>query len=300
MIIANNISKQLEGKTILSQISFHIKEHEAVGVIGKNGAGKTTLLRILSGTLKEDGGYVRLRRQENFAEDKESLRKFSFISGGKSLLWQDMILQASFDNCAAMYHIPKNQYQERLSYLVESLEMEKCLQKPVQSLSLGQRARGQFIYALLPQPELLFLDEAAIGLDVSAKEKVFMLLQELREKRKTTIIYTSHNLTEIERICDRVLLLEGGKLIYDGSIKHLIQRYGKDYKIYFQVINQLPDMEDLPISSYNIENQTITITYDKQKITTAELVSHILNQCTIKNMELEEPNLEDTIGKLLS
>lgn len=298
MIVVKDVSKRLGEKQVLQNISFHISEFESVGIIGKNGAGKTTLLNMISGLLKPDTGFLRLHLEKETLENFELLRKVSYVSGTKSQLWSDWKLLDSFENCAKMYRIEKRDFRRRLEELTELFEMTECLDKQVKSLSLGQRMRGEMIYALLPQPEILLLDEAMIGLDVSVKYKMMDFLEKLKKEKKTTMVITSHNLTEMERLCDRVILLERGSIIFDGSIEKIKRDFAPAYRLTIEVDGNFPDLEDLPIEKFVINNQTMTVLFDRQKVETAELLKHITGKCKLKDARIREPNLEDTIRKI--
>lgn len=298
MIVVKDVSKVFGEKQVLQNISFHISEFESVGIIGKNGAGKTTLLNMISGLLKPDTGFLRLHLEKETLENFELLRKVSYVSGTKSQLWSDWKLLDSFENCAKMYRIEKRDFRRRLEELTELFEMTECLDKQVKSLSLGQRMRGEMIYALLPQPEILLLDEAMIGLDVSVKYKMMDFLEKLKKEKKTTMVITSHNLTEMERLCDRVILLERGSIIFDGSIEKIKRDFAPAYRLTIEVDGNFPDLEDLPIEKFVINNQTMTVLFDRQKVETAELLKHITGKCKLKDARIREPNLEDTIRKI--
>lgn len=302
MLVVKNVKKELNAsgnkKLVLDNISFHIAENEFVSIIGKNGAGKTTLLNVLSGIWKADEGFVRIMGCKDTLKEFDVLRKISYVSGTKSQLWSDMNLRFSFENCAKMYSISKNDYNSRLDKLLDLTDMSECMDVPIQNLSLGQRMRAEFVYALLPEPKILFLDEAMIGLDITIKEKLVNYLVNLKKDKKTTLIYTSHNLLEVERICDRVILLDEGKVIYDDSINKIMSEFSPTYKMVVYTNNKLPDMEDLPLERYEINNNKCVIWFDKQKLDKKDIIRHITEQCEIVDMRLDEPTLEDTIKNI--
>lgn len=263
MIVVKDVNKCLGNKQILKDISFHISTGEVVGLIGKNGAGKTTLLKVLTGQLREDSGFVRVNHRKNLFSHYDELKEVAFVSGERSQLWKDMKLQYSYDNCGKMYDL-KKEYKDRLHYLTDRFGIQECLDKPVYMLSLGQKMRAEIVYALLPSPKLLIMDEAMVGLDVSVKEDITNLLIELRNKTDTTILYTTHNLLEIERICSRVILLDRGKILFDDSVDRIMGTYSAYYTMHLTISGQLPDMEDLPVEKMILENQHVTIQYDRK------------------------------------
>lgn len=300
VIVLKDVSKSLQGKRILKNVSFHIAPNESVGVIGLNGAGKTTLLNMLSGLLKPDNGFLRIDGAELPLEEKEIRKGLAYVSGIKSQLWEDLKIKDSFSHCARMYGF-SNELEERFAELDEIFEVKDFLETLPNSLSLGERMRCELVYALLTRPRILMLDEAMIGLDVSVKYKIERYFCELKNKKDITILYTSHNLTEVERICDRILLIDQGKILFDGSIEHLIQEFSPLYRM--EIVMEkvgVPDFEDLPLEKIYIDNQNIVVVYDKQKIDSATILGHVLAQGKILDVKILEPDLESVIKKIES
>lgn len=297
MIVVKDICKSFGEKQVLDNVSFHLKENEATGIIGLNGAGKTTLLNILSGLIKPDSGFVRVANRENILEDYETLRNIVYISGIKSALWEDLKIKDSFDNCVKMYHIPKEIAAERLEEVINIFELADLLELLPRSMSLGERIRCELAYAMLIRPKILLIDEAMIGIDISVKKKVMTYIKSII-KDNITLLYTSHNLLEIEKLCERIILLDKGKVIYNGSLEKLISKYAPLYKLQAVIEGNIPDMEDLPIEKLTLKKDVLEIVYDKNKIGSKQIISHILGRCKLLDMKLIEPNLEDTIKKI--
>lgn len=298
MIVVKDVRKQFKDKQVLNGVSFHIAPFESVGIIGKNGAGKTTLLNMISGVLKEDSGFIRINACRDTLSDIQTLKKISYVSGTRTQLWSDMKLVYSFENCGKMYGISKRDYEERLKELAVFFDMEDCLKKPVTQLSLGQKMRAELMYAFLSKPEILLLDEAMIGLDVSVKDRIMKALEKLKEDRETTIVYTSHNLAEIEKLCNRILLLDQGKIIFAGTVEEIQREAAPEYQIDIELEGKVPDLEDLPVEKYTIDKNILSISFNKQKVEAATVIKHIINKCSIKNVKITEPNLEDTIKNI--
>ncbi len=296
MIVIKNINKQFENKKVLDNISFHISENETVGIIGLNGAGKTTLLNVISGVLKPDSGFIRVNGVRQLICEQEALKEVSYISGTKSQLWEDLTVKASFENALKMYNISKKEYDIIFDELDKILEVKELLNAVPKSLSLGERMRCELMYALIAKPKLLMLDEALIGLDVSIKHRIIEYFE--KHKKKYTLIYTSHNLVEVERICERILLIDRGKIIYDGNLKSMIKEFAPMHRLELEISGNIPDFEDIPISRYRIEQNKLVIEYDKQIIDTAHIIKHIMKKNKIIDVRLFEPNLEDTIKKI--
>lgn len=298
MIVLKNVSKKLQKKEILKDISFHISPNENVGIIGLNGAGKTTLLNIMAGLIKLDSGFIRVDGVESVIGKEKILRNMTYVSGVKRQLWNDIRIKDSLEHCIQMYHIAREDAKMRLQELEEVFEIKELLDSIPETLSLGERMRCELVYALLPEPKILLLDEAMVGLDVSIKYKIMQYFQKLRQEKKMTILYTSHNLVEVERLCDRIILIDHGRIIFDGSVDRIMQEFSPLYHIEIKVGEVLPDFEDLPFEKISIEKDRLHIVYDKQKIDTAQILRHILEKCKIQDIHLFEPDLEGTIKKI--
>lgn len=298
MIVLKNISKRFEERQVLDDISFHIAPKENVGIIGLNGAGKTTLLNVIAGILKPDAGFIRINKTENVLSDYDVLRDIAYVSGTRSQLWEDLKVRESFENCVMMYRIRKETARARLAELEEIFEIAPFLNALPKSLSLGERMRCELVYALLSEPKLLMLDEALIGLDVSIKHKILQYFQRYRKEKKSTIIFTSHNLAEIEKLCDRIILIDAGKIIFDGSVDRIMKEFSPLYHMEVRVAEHIPDFEDLPLEKFCVEKDRLEIVYDKQKIETAQILKHIMEKSKVEDIRLYEPDLEGTIRKI--
>lgn len=298
MIVLKGITKKLQNVAVLNDISFHIAPNETVGIIGLNGAGKTTLLNVMAGLIKPDSGFIRVGGTESVLENTAVLRSIAYVSGTKSQLWEDIKVKDSLEHCIKMYRIPREEVQNRFRELEEVFEVESFLSSIPRSLSLGERMRCELVYALLAEPQILLLDEAMIGLDVSIKYKIMQYFEKLREEKKMTILYTSHNLVEVEKLCDRIILIDKGRIIFDGSVDRIMREFSPLYHMEIKVEEKLPDMEDMPIEKMSIEKDAIHIVYDNQKIDTAQILKHIMEKCKIQDVLLFEPDLEGTIKKI--
>ena len=295
MLVLKEISKSLQGKSILNNVSFHISPNETVGIIGRNGAGKTTLLKIMTGLLEPEEGFLRVGETEVQIEDKKMLKNISYISGDKHQLWEDIRIRDSLAHGVKMYGIPPYEAEKRFMELNQVFEIQAFLDALPQTLSLGERMRCELVYGLLSAPKLLLLDEAMIGLDISMKYKIMEYFQQVKKTEDITILYTSHNFGEIETLCDRILLLDEGRILFDGSVEQMVGIFAPLYQLEITVADRIPDFEDLPLEKFVISNQRIQIVYDKQKIDTAQILEHILAQTKVLDVRLLEPNLEETI-----
>lgn len=298
MIVLKDVNKKFGDKAVLENISFHIAPGEKVGIIGQNGAGKTTLLRVISGILKPDDGFIRIHNTENPLASYSVLRNIAYVSGTQSQLWKDMKIKDSFDNCVKMYKIPKEDAKKRLNRLIDTFAIQSMLSKTPETLSLGERMRCELVYALIAQTPILMMDEAMIGLDVSIKHKIMQHLEEYCQKKQCTMIYTSHNLIEVEKLCDRVILIDKGKILFDGSIDRIMREFSPLYHMEIKIGENLPDLEDLPIEKLSIQKDFLHIVYDTKKIETVQIMKHLMSKIRLEDVRLYEPDLEGTIKKI--
>lgn len=304
MIVLKNVCKTLSGREVLKDISFHIAENESVGLIGLNGAGKTTLLNTMVGMLKPDSGFVRVGGKESIIDENKALRGLAYVSGVKHQLWERLKVRDSFDNCIEMYRTNRKyssnrkEADDRLAELAEIFEINGFMNAVPEDLSLGERMRCELVYALLAEPRILLLDEVMIGLDVSIKHKLMQYFELYISKKRVTMVYASNDLAEVEKLCGRVILIDAGKIIFDGKAERIMKMFSPLYRIEARIVGTLPDFEDLPLEKYGIDKDIITIDYDKQKIETARIIKHLIERCKLDDVRLFEPDLEGTIRKI--
>ncbi|MRH42512.1 ATP-binding cassette domain-containing protein [Aquibacillus halophilus] len=218
----------------VKDISFDINKGEMVGYIGENGAGKSTSIKMLTGILTPTSGIVTVNGMDPHKEREKFVKSIGVVFGQRSQLWWDIAVQESFRLLKKVYKVPDDVYKKHMNHVIESLDIAPLLDKPVRKLSLGQRMRCELAAALLHNPSLLFLDEPTIGLDVLVKLKIRNFLKEINEKYQTTVLLTTHDLTDIEALCERVIMLDEGQIIYDGKLSKLKSNWGEGKQIEFQ------------------------------------------------------------------
>lgn len=308
MIVLKDINKSYGEKKVLKDITLHISPGEKVGVIGLNGAGKTTLLNVIAGIIFPNDGFIRVAGTENIIAVREKLKDIAYISGIKSSLWEELPVKSSYENLAKMYDISSRDLKGRLDKLSVVFDLAGCLNREPKKLSLGEKMRCEIVYGLLINPKLLMIDEALIGLDVSVKYKIMKYFENYRDENESTLLYTSNNLSEVERICDRIIFIDKGRIIYDGDIRRLLKEFSPLYKMELMTDGKIPDLEDLPVEKYMVENKSeknvndnktiLTIEYDKNKIDTSHIVKYIMEKSQIQDVRLYEPKLENVIKKI--
>ena len=216
-----------EEKQAVKGISFSIQKGESVAFLGANGAGKSTTIKMLTGILQPSGGNIDIMGKDPFADRMEYVADIGVVFGQKTQLWWDLPVIESFRLLKEIYAIPKERYQKNLDMFCEILGIRGFLNQPVRKLSLGQRVRADLAACLLHEPPLLFLDEPTIGLDVAVKQKIYAFLKNIHTEKKTTLLLTSHDLNDLETLCDRLMILECGKLLFDGRMEQIFERFEK-------------------------------------------------------------------------
>lgn len=214
-----------EEKQAVKGISFSIQKGESVAFLGANGAGKSTTIKMLTGILQPSGGNIDIMGKDPFADRMEYVADIGVVFGQKTQLWWDLPVIESFRLLKEIYAIPKERYQKNLDMFCEILGIRGFLNQPVRKLSLGQRVRADLAACLLHEPPLLFLDEPTIGLDVAVKQKIYAFLKNIHTEKKTTLLLTSHDLNDLETLCDRLMILERGKLLFDGRMEQIFERF---------------------------------------------------------------------------
>ena len=290
---------QLEevSKFVLSDVSLYVPEGEIVGLMGAPGAGKTTLLRLICGLLLADGGRVRTLGRDPVVWRRYYGAEISTFLTGVPLLCREDTVQQGFELMKILYHISDSQFKRDYQKLSESLDFGKYVRETVKNLSLGQRMRVELGAALICRPRLLLLDEPSIGLDENGKAALWELLEE-RSGMGMTVLVTSHDMTGLSRLCSRIALLDGGELVFYGSEKNLRSRYAPVDVMTVNVNGQLPNLEDLPLKHYSVEGSVLTMSYDSNHITSAEILRLILSQTGVSGVNISKPNLESIITQL--
>ena len=272
-------SRKYEIKKAVDDISFDIKKGEITGFIGKNGAGKSTTIKMLSGILYPDEGTVKIDGYIPYKQRKQYVKNIGVVFGQKSQLHWDLPLIESFELMKYIYKIPKKVYEENLEKFVELLDMKDFINQPVRQLSLGQRMRGDIVAALLHSPKLVFLDEPTIGLDVVAKEKIREFIKYMNENEQTTIIFTTHDMQDIEKVCDRLIIIDQGKKVYDGTIAEIKNKYS--------------NMKTIEIMYENGSKEIKT--YDINEIPMNQVMEKLFAEEDIKDISICEPEIDGII-----
>ena len=281
----------------LRGVSFSIQTGELVGFIGPNGAGKTTTLKTLSGLLFPTSGFVEVLEHDPWERKPEFLKQISLVMGQKNQLWWDLPAIETFELNKAIYEIPTREYEENLNELTTLLEIKKHVNTPVRKLSLGQRMRMELIASLLHKPKVLFLDEPTIGLDVVAQQKVRDFIYEYNKKYQATIILTSHNMDDLINLARRVIVIDEGKILFDGALEELVSRYAKE-KIIKATLSSEDNIKDLDkigkIKKLAFPEVVISVPRSATAVAAAELLQNF----AVDDLTIEEVPIEDVIRKV--
>lgn len=311
MIVMKNLTKTFpSGITAVNDISLHIAKGETVGLIGANGAGKTTLIKLICGLYLPTSGYIRVFDENPFGR-KTKASSIGMVTGqmitdgynyhfghGSSLLQDDLSLELNMELIKNIYRVPTDLYKQRLKKLLPKFDLQEQLHYRISQFSLGQRMKAEVAAVLLFQPDLLILDEPFIGIDVVAKETIRTILQEIVRKRKITVILTTHNVEELEKICDRVVFVDHGKLVYNGSFDRLKQSHIGLNCMRLQFQDTPPDLQDFPIERYRIDNHTLTLYYDNSVVSSKDISSYLLSHGKVSDILIQKPTVEEIIKEL--
>lgn len=304
--ILNLFCPKYEIKQAVKGINFDIEKGEMVGYIGSNGAGKSTTIKMLTGILVPTSGRVLVNGLEPSKNRIKNNMNIGAVFGQRTQMWWDIPVIESYKLIQKIYEIPYKQYNENLEYFSENLGLRDLLKIPVRQLSLGQKMRCEIAAAFLQNPKIVYLDEPTIGLDFMVKEKIRKFIKQLNKERKTTVILTTHDLQDIEEICNRIIIIDNGSIMFDGALDAIKQEFSK-----FQVANILvkevtSDLKSL-LKSSNInfevlsideENNSINIKFNRDEITIAGVFEQISNHCTILDLCIDDIDIE-TIVKTL-
>lgn len=278
-------------------VSFAIQPGELVGFIGPNGAGKTTTLKILSGLLYPTSGFVEVLDYNPWDRRPEYLKQISLVMGQKNQLWWDLPAIETFELNRAIYEIPKRTYEENLKELTELVGVGHLINTPVRKLSLGQRMKMELVAALLHKPSVLFLDEPTIGLDLVAQQKMRDFIYEYNKKYNATIILTSHNMNDLINLARRVIVIDEGKIVFDGALEELVNRFAKEkiIKATLSSEDNLKELEKLgEIKKISFPEVVISVPRNTTAIAAAELLQNF----AVEDLTIEEVPVEDIIRKV--
>ncbi len=285
----------------VDDISFEIAAGEMVGYIGPNGAGKSTTIKVLTGILVPSSGQVTVAGLVPWEQRRTLAGKIGAVFGQRTQLWWDLPLIESLTLLQHVYGVPSDRFNANLSYFREILELDGFLDTPVRQLSLGQRMRGDLVAALLHEPPILYLDEPTIGLDVVARARMREVLQEINRERGVTVLLTTHDMDDISQLCQRMLIIDHGKLLYDGSVEAIRERYGMERTLVVDLDGseeiegplELPGMTDV-----QQDGPRHWLRFRRDQASAAEAITAVTSRHRIRDLTLEEPDIEGIVRRI--
>ena len=288
-------------------ISFTVPKGEILGFIGPNGAGKSTVIKMLTGILMPTSGKCVINGQIPQQNRKNYVREIGVVFGQRTQLWWDLALRETYAVLKEIYEVPDDRYKQRMAFLNEVLELDEFITSPVRTLSLGQRMRADIAASLLHSPKVLFLDEPTIGLDVVVKENIRNAIKKINEEEGTTVILTTHDLADIELLCERIVMIDKGKKVFDGELNALKHNFGNVRTFVFELIDE-QDFSRLDYrTKYRLnedeisverDNTTVTVKFNADRISIEDMISYTLSVVHIKDMQIKDVEIEEIIKRL--
>ena len=297
-MIANMFVPKYEIKKAVNNLSFNIEKGEMVGFIGPNGAGKSSTIKMLSGILCPDKGTISVNGYIPYKQRKAYVRNIGVVFGQKSQLQWDLPVIDSFELLRAIYRIPHDKYKRNLERFTDMLDMKGFINQPVRQLSLGQRMRSDIVASLLHSPDIVFFDEPTIGVDVIGKETIRSFIRQLNEEDKVTMIFTTHDMQDIEQTCNRIIIIDKGSLMYDGSLHDIRSKYGTARRLIaeFNEETKVSPIENVDIGE--MKDRKISFSFDNNIVDVNKLMHEILDNYNVRDITVAEPEIESIIQKM--
>ena len=302
-MISTLFSRKYEEIRAVDDVSFNIPEGEIVGYIGSNGAGKSTTIKMMCGILTPTSGKVLIDGKEPYVKRRIVAKDIGVVFGQKTQLWWDIPLIESFKVLKEIYQVSDEDYKARMEFLSDLLGIGEFLDQPVRTLSLGQRMRADLAASMLHNPKILFLDEPTIGMDVLVKEKIRQAIHTLNEKYHTTIVLTTHDMADIENLCSRIIMIEKGKIIYDGPLGDIKRRFGNIKTLTIAVPSNIDPKKVEPFNGdveMIVDDQEVTLRFDADKIVLEDVVQYAFGKLHAKDMKIADISIKDVVKKILS
>jgi len=292
------LARQYRQVSAVDRVSFEIAAGEMVGYIGPNGAGKSTTIKMLTGILVPSGGRIVVDGRVPHQQRVEHVRRIGVVFGQRPQLWWDLPAIESFELLRHIYRIPLARWRANLDSFVELLDLGPFLETPVRQLSLGQRMRADLAAALLHEPAILFLDEPTIGLDVVAKARVREFLARINRERGVTILLTTHDLVDVEHLCDRMLIIDRGRLLYDGGVAAITERYGGERRLVVDLAEDVAAPEVPGARLERREGDRLWLSFRREETTAPALIAALTARYAIRDLTLEEPDIEAVVRRI--
>ncbi|MDE7327592.1 MAG: ATP-binding cassette domain-containing protein [Lachnospiraceae bacterium] len=299
-MLANLFVPKYEKKEAVKNLNFSIGQGEMVGFIGPNGAGKSTTIKMLSGILFPESGEITVGGFIPYKQRKTYVGSIGVVFGQKSQLQWDLPVIDSFELLKAIYRVPEGVYKKNLDRYTGMLDMGGFLNQPVRQLSLGQRMRADIVAALLHSPKIVFFDEPTIGVDVVGKETIRNFIRDLNRQDHVTMIFTTHDMQDIEKTCDRLIIIDKGSKVYDGTLPGIRERYGTTRQLDVEFVEH-KEVAPIPkVEIIELDNNKKRFVFESHEVHINELMDHLLSHYNIRDINISEPEIESIIRKIYS
>ncbi len=290
--------------TAVNDVSFHVPRGEVLGFIGPNGAGKSTVIKMLTGILTPTSGSCEINGKIPYKNRKSYVREIGVVFGQRTQLWWDLALRETYTVLKEIYEVDDKAFKERMAFLNEVLELEEFITSPVRTLSLGQRMRADIAASLLHSPKVLFLDEPTIGLDVVVKDNIRQAVKTINENEQTTVILTTHDLQDVENLCDRIVMIDKGSKIFDGNIAELKKKYGQSREMKFiptdfEAAGKLDYKGEFKLTDDDIEiendGHNVAVRFNSDKVSVEKILNYTLSHTHVKDINVSDADIEEII-----
>lgn len=288
-------------------ISFDVPEGEILGFIGPNGAGKSTVIKMLTGILTPTSGSCVINGKNPTEDRKNYVREIGVVFGQRTQLWWDLPLRETYGVLKEIYEVPEDKYKKRMAFLNEVLDLDSFITSPVRTLSLGQRMRADIAASLLHSPKVLFLDEPTIGLDVVVKDNIRKAIEYINRQENTTVILTTHDLADIELLSKRIVMIDKGKNVFDGTISDLKAKYGQMRELHFETETQNPSAvlayrehfgfaeDDVTVET---DGPSVKVRFNSAAVPVSEMLSYTLDRVSVNDISVRDADIEEIIRRL--
>lgn len=292
------INREYEEVNAVEDLDLEIDEGEMIGYIGSNGAGKSTTVKMLTGILEPSSGKIEVDGRNPHKERKKNAMNIGVVFGQKTQLWWDLPVKESFKLLKEIYEVSDEDYDERIDEFDEVLQLSDFWNQPVRKLSLGQKMRCELAAAFLHHPKIVYLDEPTIGLDVAVKERIRDFIKKMNREENITVMLTTHDIGDIEDLCERVVVLDEGKKIYDGELDALVNRF-TSRRLVMDIRNgQNFELDMEGIQEIEKEDGHVEIVFDREKISASDLMREVLDNYDVLDFQIKEPNIESVVKKV--
>ena len=291
-------SREYDEKIAVDGVSFTLEPGELVGYLGPNGAGKSTTIKMLTGILVPTSGKLEVAGLVPHANRQQNAQNIGVVFGQRSQLYWDLPLRESFELLRSIYDVPRDRYLQNLRHFTEILDLERFMGTPVRQLSLGERMRGDFAGAMMHDPQIVYLDEPTIGLDVVAKEAIRVFIEEVNRERGTTVILTTHDLADVERLTKRVVLIDDGSVIYDGALERLREEYGTYRTL---VVTFADDCDDPGVAGAIVdsrEGNVVRYRFSRHEVSAELVIRRVTEVCRISDVAIVEPDIDAIVRRI--